>query len=112
MRQRLIFGVLVATLMGASLAAPAFAHEGESHAKTAVPQSAQAQGVVRSVNASAKTVTIAHDPIAALGWPAMTMQFRVKSADLLKDVAAGARVQFVLVNENGQPVVSELRAAR
>lgn len=112
MRQCLIVGVLAAALMGAGLAAPAFAHEGENHTKAAAPQSAQAQGVVRNVNATAKTVTIAHEPIAALRWPAMTMQFRVKSADLLKDIAPGTRVQFVLVNENGQPVVSELRAAR
>jgi Cu(I)/Ag(I) efflux system protein CusF len=88
------------------MVAPAAAHQGHNHAE--VPQTAEGTGVVRSVNAQAGTVTVAHEPIQALGWPAMTMAFRVRSADLLNGVGVGARVHFVLANENGRPVMTEI----
>lgn len=106
MKKTLMFAALAAALVGAGLVAPAFAHQGETHAQA--PQTAEGEGVVRSIDARANTVTIAHGPIAALGWPAMTMAFRVHSADMLNGVAVGARVHFTLMNDNGQPMVSEL----
>ena len=43
---------------------------------------ASATGMVEAVDATAKTVTIAHGPVAALQWPAMTMTFKAPDADL------------------------------
>jgi Cu(I)/Ag(I) efflux system protein CusF len=106
MKKELIVGLLAAILGGGSLAAPALAHQGEKHA--AVPQTAEGQGVVRAVSARDGTVTVAHEPIPALGWPAMTMAFRVRSADMLNGLSVGARVHFVLANDNGRPVVTEI----
>jgi len=106
MKRKLLIGAIAAALASASLSAPAFAHQGETHAP--VPQSAEGEGVVRNIDARANTVTIAHGPIAALGWPAMTMAFRVHSAEMLSGVSVGQRVHFVLMNDNGQPMVSEL----
>ena len=110
MTKQLLLAVAAALSLGA--AAPAIAHPGENHAgesQAAVPQSAEGQGVVRAINARQGTITVQHEPIAALGWPAMTMAFRVTSADLLTGLSVGARVRFVLVNDNGRPVVSEIR---
>ena len=101
-----IAALVAGLLIGLAPAAPAFAHPGHDHA--AAPQSAEAQGVVRAVNAQAGTVTIAHGPIAALNWPAMTMAFPVQSPALLNGVAVGAQVHFTLVNHEGHPMVSEL----
>jgi Cu/Ag efflux protein CusF len=106
MKKPLIIGALAAVFASAGLAAPAIAHQGETHAQA--PQTAEGEGVVRSIDARANTVTIAHGPIAALGWPAMTMAFRVHSPEVLNGVAVGARVHFELMNDNGQPMVSEL----
>ena len=106
MKKTLLIGVLAAALSAAGLAAPAFAHQGETHAQ--VPQTAEGEGVVRSIDTRANTVTIAHGPIAALNWPAMTMAFRVHSPEMLNGIAVGARVHFELMNDNGQPMVSEL----
>ena len=55
--------------------------------------------------------TIAHEPIASLRWPAMTMNFRVQSAEVLRGVTVGGRVHFVLQNQNGQPVVIAIHAS-
>ena len=106
MNKTLIIGALAAVFASAGLAAPAIAHQGETHAQA--PQTAEGEGVVRSIDARANTVTIAHGPIAALGWPAMTMAFHVHSPEILNGVAVGARVHFELMNDNGQPMVSEL----
>jgi len=104
MKAKLIAGALAAALASGIMAAPAFAHQGETHA--AVPQSAEGEGVVTAVNAAGRTLTINHGPIAALRWPAMTMTFPVQSASMLTGVTVGARVHFVLVNHEGHPMIS------
>ena len=106
MKKKLIAAALGAIAVGITPAAPAFAHAGHEHP---APQSAEGEGVVRAINAQAGTITLAHGPIAALNWPAMTMAFQVQSASMLNGIAVGARVHFTLVNHEGHPMVSEIR---
>ena len=106
MKSNLMIAALAAALSTAGMAVPALAHNGEDHA--AAPQSAAGDGVVKAVNVKAGTVVIAHGPIPALKWPAMTMKFKVESAAVLKGVKVGKKVHFVLKNEHGKPVVSEI----
>jgi Cu(I)/Ag(I) efflux system periplasmic protein CusF len=56
---------------------------------------ASATGTVESVDVSARTVTIAHGPIAAVNWPAMTMTFDAPAVDL-NSIKAGDHVNFEL----------------
>ncbi|NBX76606.1 MAG: hypothetical protein EBQ92_08630 [Proteobacteria bacterium] len=56
----------------------------------------EATGSVKSVNAGEHTVTLVHDPIAALGWPKMTMAFGVAEGVDLSSVKAGDAVTFTL----------------
>jgi len=107
MKTNLIVAALAALISTAGIAAPVLAHPGEDHSAPA-PQTAEGQGVVKAINLRAKTVTLQHGPIAALKWPAMTMTFRVQSADVLKGVKVGKRVHFVLKNENGKPVITAI----
>lgn len=53
-----------------------------------------ASGVVKSVDASAGAVTLAHDPVKTLNWPAMTMKFQVKDKALLDKLPVGKTVEF------------------
>ena len=111
MTKKMLLAFAAALSLGA--AAPAFAHEGHNHAAQAqVPQSAEGVGVVRAIDTRNNRITIAHEPIPALGWPSMTMAFPLHSADLLTGVAVGNRVNFTLVNHNGQPMVSALAVQR
>lgn len=110
MNRNLLIALAVGLGLGAS---PVAAHEDHNHtAQAQVPQSADGVGVVRAVDARNNRVTIAHEPMPTLGWPAMTMAFQVHSADLLTNVAVGNRVNFTLVNHNGQPMVSALQVQR
>ena len=53
-------------------------------------------GVVRQVVAGS-TVTIAHQPVEALGWPSMTMAFQIPSQMNIGDLAVGDAVMFEFV---------------
>ena len=54
---------------------------------------ATASGVVQSIDPTAKTITIAHGPVDALGWPGMTMAFQAPNTDLAA-FKAGDNVEF------------------
>ena len=54
---------------------------------------ASASGVVESVDAAAKTVTIAHGAVESLKWPAMTMTFQAPDIDL-GTIKQGDKVSF------------------
>lgn len=58
-------------------------------------QQASATGVIESIDTTAQTVTIAHDPVPALGWSEMTMTFAAPGVDL-STLKAGDAVKFDL----------------
>jgi Cu(I)/Ag(I) efflux system membrane fusion protein len=53
-------------------------------------------GKVVAIDASAKEITLAHDPIPEIGWPSMTMGFKVLDAAQLQYLHAGDTVAFEL----------------
>lgn len=72
---------------------------------------AQGVGVIKSIDAKANTVTIAHEPITALKWPAMTMAFKVAQPAVLENVKPGAKVHFTLDTSTSSPTVSRITPA-
>jgi len=67
------------------------------------------EGTVDGVDAKAGTVSLNHGAIASLKWPAMTMEFKVANATLLKDLKRGASVSFEFVERQpGEWVVTTL----
>ena len=59
----------------------------------------QGRGKVVDVDVKSNHVTLNHEPIAALGWPAMTMGFKVKDSKQLSNLKAGDEVTFDLKAE-------------
>lgn len=55
-----------------------------------------AEGTVRSMDLQQGRVTIAHGPIPAMTWPAMTMTFSVRNPAMLRGLRRGDRVRFVV----------------
>ena len=78
------------------------AHAG--HAAPAAAGSVEGTGVVKKIDAKSGSVTIAHDPIKALNWPAMTMPFKVADKAVLDQMKVGAKVRFLL--SGGQTIVA------
>jgi len=67
------------------------------------------QGSVEAIDPKAGTVSLNHGAIATLKWPAMTMEFKVANASLLKDLKAGAPVAFEFVERQpGEWVITSL----
>ena len=63
----------------------------------AAPKTGQGSGKVTSVDAKAGKITLHHGPVAALGWPAMTMTFKA-APQLLQGIKAGQTVTFTAVD--------------
>ena len=77
--------------------------EHAGHAAPAAAGSVEGTGVVKKIDDKTGSVTIAHDPIKALNWPAMTMPFKVADKVLLAKVKVGAKVRFDL---SGQTITA------
>ncbi|QUD90537.1 copper-binding protein [Phenylobacterium montanum] len=86
-------------LLALLAAGPAFAQTmpDTPASSTQQPAAATAEGVgqIKSIDAKGGTLTIHHGPIAALGWPAMTMTFKA-SREALQTAKAGQTVKFTL----------------
>lgn len=54
------------------------------------------RGKVIDVDVKSNHVMLNHEPIAELGWPAMTMGFKVKDGNQLRNLKAGDEVEFDL----------------
>jgi Cu/Ag efflux protein CusF len=94
---------LVLLGLAATAALPAAAQSAAQPPAAATAAPADGVGVVRAVNPKARTITLDHEAIPSLGWPAMTMTFKVADAALLQGVSPGARVRFQL---SGMTVVA------
>ena len=71
----------------------------------------QGVGVIKEINLQAGTVTLAHEAIPELNWPAMTMPFKV-SVDATKNVSIGQKVEFELTGEGNAAVITKLEQAK
>ena len=65
-------------------------------------------GVIREIDMSEGTVTIDHESVRDLDWPAATRTFSVPGA-LLPKLAAGRKVEFEFVRRNNENVVTALK---
>ena len=85
-----------------------------SQSQTTTTQAASAlitsRGEVVSVDHASARVTLAHEPISQLQWPAMTMPFRLADAQAVHSLATGDRVQFSLrpQTENGEYIIESI----
>lgn len=72
-------------------------------------------GTVRAVDAAARRIRLEHEPIAALGWPRMVMDFHVAEPVDLQGLGAGSHVRFELRREpgsDGMYVITALAPAK
>ena len=70
-------------------------------------KTASATGTVESVDAAASTITIAHGPIEALQWPAMTMGFKA-TPEQVASVQVGQKVQFEFESKGMDSTITQI----
>jgi plastocyanin len=76
------------------------AQASDHHDQKAIAANAiEATGKINSVDPAKGTVNVTHDPIKALGWPKMKMEFSVEKGVELSSFKAGDAVKFSLKPE-------------
>ena len=84
---------------------PAMADEAAAATK------ASATGTVEAVDATAGKITIAHEPVDALKWPAMTMGFKA-TPEQIASVQAGQKVQFEFESQGMNATITQITAVK
>lgn len=91
--------------------APKAEASGEAMGDMAMPAEAtmaQGTGTVTAIDAAAGKITLDHEAIPAVGWPAMKMGFTAKP-EILKGVANGDKVDFDLTVTGSAGEVTAIR---
>ena len=69
----------------------------------------QGKGVIKSLQDG--KITLSHEPVAAMNWPAMTMEFTLAEGALPESVIAGENVEFEFHQAGDAYVVTKVRRA-
>lgn len=102
-----------ALIMGTALPLSGFAESPMEPGKMSTSMAAaMTDGDVRKVDQDTGKVTIKHGDIQHLDMPGMTMVFTAKDKRLLANVKPGDKVKFMVVNEGGKMVVTDIQPAR
>ena len=89
-----------------AMAKPATAADGAEPARTAA---VSGTALVQGVDKPNGKLKLAHDPISALGWPKMTMFFRLKDSALADRVKEGDKIEFSLEKSASGYIISDLK---
>jgi len=88
----------------------------KEHTADSKAQGAHKQGTVHKTSAVVKAVdpvnskvTLDHDQVKTLNWPAMTMTFGVKEKSLLDKLAVGKKVDVEFTQQGSNYVVSAVK---
>ena len=95
--------------MKASLLRMSSANEVEEDADNSSQMSmATGTGLIKSLMKDHGMITLQHDPIEALGWPEMTMDFITEEGVSLDGVDEGDAVVFSIMKKNDKYLISEI----
>ncbi|MBF9769881.1 cation efflux system protein CusF [Enterobacter asburiae] len=105
-----VFGA-ISIVFSASLQAEVHQHEMMSAASEGTSeQLITGTGVVKDIDLTNKKVTISHEAIPAIGWPAMTMRFTFIQADeSINALKVGSHVDFSFVQQGNISLLKSIK---
>lgn len=74
---------------------------------SSAPALYQTRGMIEQLKGD--SITLSHEAIPAIGWPAMTMTFRLSSPSLARGMKAGDQVSFAFVQKPDGPVIEKIQ---
>ena len=108
--------VLLATLVLSVLSATTIISYAADKMEMAMPTKATAsytaitgKGQVVLISKDKSKVTLKHEPIPAIQWPAMTMEFKVKSSAVLAKTKVGDKVSFTLAPDGKDYMITSIK---
>ena len=69
----------------------------------------RAVGVVKKIDLQAGRVSLAHEPVKSLNWPAMTMAFQVEDKAMLDKLAEGRKVEVAFEQRGKAYVITSIK---
>lgn len=107
--KKALFAFLISALGLTATSSHAMDNMAMPQGKTMPSKDITGKGVVVSADKASGTVMLKHEPISAIGWPAMTMNFKVQDKLMLGQVRKGDQVTFTLKPEGKDYVVTRLK---
>jgi Cu(I)/Ag(I) efflux system periplasmic protein CusF len=77
--------------------------------KKSAAKSHHATGTVKSVDAAKGTVTVDHEPVTSMNWPAMSMTFKTKDKKSLQAIKPGQKIEFDFVQRGKDYVITKVK---
>lgn len=105
-----VFGA-ISIMFSAGIQAEAHQHEGMSSTSEGTSeQLITGAGIVKDIDLTNKKVTISHEAIPAIGWPAMTMRFTFIQADeSINALKVGSHVDFSFVQQGNISLLKSIK---
>ena len=104
---------ITALAMGITLPVSSFAQATMNHNMMDMSSTASmTDGEVKKVDLELGKITIKHGHIQHMDMPGMTMVFAVKDKAVLSNVKPGDKIRFMVVNDGGKMIVTDIQPAR
>lgn len=104
-----ILTLVIGAGMMASLASAQTSTAMPGMAMKSTVKAGRGSGIVTALDPKSAKITIQHGPIAAMGWPAMTMAFAATPPTLLKGIKVGQRIDFAMRMRGSAAEVTAIR---
>ena len=73
----------------------------------------EGKGVVKDIDLNSKKITISHDAIPAVGWPAMTMRFTfINTDENINALKAGNHVDFSFIQQGNISLLKSINVTQ
>lgn len=102
---------VAALAMSAALPLSGFAQTNVDQSKMDMVSPSMTDGEVKKVDPEMGKITIKHGHIMHMDMPGMTMVFTAKDKALLANLKPGNKIRFMVVNEGGKMVVTDIQPA-
>lgn len=107
--KHVLLAALLVALPATGIASSQPPAQGAIKAAPANPADIPGIGVIKAIDESDDAITVHHEPIAALGWPEMTMLLKVASPDLLVGIKVGDKIQFTLRPDETNTIITSIK---
>lgn len=105
--------VMSAMALGVALPMSSFAQAAMEPGKMDMSQQPPlTDGEVKKIDMETGKITLKHGDIKHLDMPGMTMVFTAKDKALLTSLKAGDKVKFMVVNDGGKMVLTDVQALK
>ena len=107
----LMGGVFMMLAMNVQAAEMQHDGHGQMMDMSAKAQVIEGTGIVKRIDMDAKKITIDHQAIPAIGWPAMTMRFIFSEpTEAIKQLKEGEQVNFSFVQQGNLSLLQDIKA--